>query len=114
MDRLLPLVSLAIGLVSSYIAVSNFYQSRQKEALKRHSDAETKEYAAQRDFQHLRKDYEGLAQSMVTLIREADERFDRVDLELREIKSLINVVLCHTAGDSVSGVLRRREDRETR
>ena len=43
-------------------------------------------YAAQRDFGHLRRNYEQLNANLLALMREEDERFDELRLELREMK----------------------------
>lgn len=51
-------------------------------------DKVRKDYARQRDWEHLKRHYDQLAQEFERLIAEQDRRFDLVDLELREIKGL--------------------------
>ena len=51
-------------------------------------DLVRKEYARQRDWEHLKRYYDQLAQEFERLVGDQDRRFDAVDLELREIKGL--------------------------
>ena len=46
-----------------------------------------KSYAAQRDFNHLKKNQEQILQNLEYLLREQDKRFDTIDREIIEIKA---------------------------
>ena len=45
-----------------------------------------KRYAAERDFNHLKRNYEQLAASLATLMQAEDERFDEIRLRLNNIE----------------------------
>jgi len=47
-----------------------------------------KQYAAQRDFNHLRRNQEQLIQNLDTLFKESDRRFDTIERQLVEIKGI--------------------------
>ena len=66
-----------LGLGSMVAAVVFWYRDRVRN-----------EYARQRDWEHLKRYYDQLAQEYARLASEQDRRFDAVDLELREIKGL--------------------------
>lgn len=48
-----------------------------------------KTYAAQRDFEHLKRNYEQLSKNIEYFVREQDRNFDRVVDILQEIKILL-------------------------
>lgn len=64
-------------------------KGERQEAERKAAGAATKEYAAQRDFNHLQNDYKQLNQNVEFFIKEQDTRFDRLDLSLTEIKALL-------------------------
>lgn len=45
-----------------------------------------KRYAAERDFNHLKRNYEQLAASLASLMQMEDERFDEIRLRLNNIE----------------------------
>ena len=45
-----------------------------------------KRYAAERDFNHLKRNYEQLAASLAALMQAEDERFDEIRLRLNNIE----------------------------
>lgn len=49
-------------------------------------NAEKKKYAAERDFQHIRKNQEQTNMALTTILAEFDKRFDIVDRDILEIK----------------------------
>jgi Flp pilus assembly protein TadB len=65
-----------------------------------HSARSTKSYAAQRDFEHLKRNYQVMAEALqlidndiqkstATTLKEIDTRCDRLDGELIQIKALL-------------------------
>lgn len=52
-----------------------------------------KRYAAQRDFGHLRRNYEQLSQAVAQLGEELDQRMDAVDNRLQEISLILQFKL---------------------
>lgn len=57
-----------------------------------YSAAVKKSYAAQRDYEHLKRNYEQIAANQNNLLREFDQRFDQTILELKELKAQLNVL----------------------
>jgi hypothetical protein len=75
--------------------------------------AVVKRYAAERDFNHLRRNQEQMIANLSALLKEDDRRFDTVDDELKEIKVLtlgltqrFEIIL--TRLESNSGIYERR------
>lgn len=52
-------------------------------------NAEKRKYGLERDFAHLKRNYEQNTQNLSLIISELDRRFDAVDKTLIEIKSLL-------------------------
>jgi hypothetical protein len=52
-----------------------------------------KGYAAQRDFQHLRRNQEQMSQGIADINKDTDSRFDRIDLSLNRIESMLHTLL---------------------
>lgn len=52
-----------------------------------------KGYAAQRDFQHLKRNQEQISQGIVEINEDADARFDRIDLTLNRMESMLHTLL---------------------
>ncbi len=50
-------------------------------------NAEKRKYGLERDFAHMKRDYEQIVQNLNVIISELDHRFDAVDRTLIEIKS---------------------------
>lgn len=65
----------------------------------------TKAYAAQRDFQHLMRSYEQLAAGQATLLRELDERADRLQNALDRQQILLQAVLAKSGSDESIGAI---------
>lgn len=64
----------------------------------RWKSAVEKGYAAQRDFAHLRRNQEQMAQGIVEINKDTDARFDRVDLSLNRIESMLHTLLANSRG----------------
>lgn len=55
------------------------------------ANSEKKKYAAERDFQHIRKNQEQTNLSLATILSEIDKRFDILDRDILEIKMNIGM-----------------------
>ncbi|PSB18440.1 hypothetical protein C7B65_15205 [Phormidesmis priestleyi ULC007] len=73
-----------------------------------YGDGEKKRYAAERDFEHLRKSQEQMRQSILLLTREIDELSDDMKIHL----AVFNVMLAQN-GQSVSGILGYKRKNES-
>jgi hypothetical protein len=78
MQFILEHASLAIGVFTSIIGVTAWYSAYVR-----------RQYAAERDFQHLKRNYEGLRDAVVKLTADQDERFDKIDLAQIQIQSIL-------------------------
>ena len=87
------LISLIMGLASFLSGLLLWYKGSVE-----------KRYAAQRDFGHLKRNYQQLSEGVSLQAKEMDRRFDQVEADLREIKILLQVQLAKQ-GDSISGIL---------
>ncbi|MDG2614708.1 hypothetical protein P7L53_00485 [Thermoleptolyngbya sichuanensis XZ-Cy5] len=73
------------GVIGTFLAIRGHmrqvrqdYEKRLAKEMERHSDAKVKEYAAQRDFEHLRRHHEQLKDAV-----------NRIDTELEEVKDTL-------------------------
>lgn len=67
-----------------------------------------KRYASQRDFEHLKRNYEQLASNQNEIVKDLDKGFDSLILELKEVKGLQTAILVKISpSDSVSDIYRR-------
>ncbi|MEO1444791.1 MAG: hypothetical protein AAFV46_00885 [Cyanobacteria bacterium J06635_11] len=82
MDKLLEHIPLAMGLFSFIGGVIAWYGATVK-----------KQYAAERDFGHLKKSYESLAHNIGSMDRLFDQRFDELQRENLELKTLLQGIL---------------------
>lgn len=89
-------VSLALG-VASFVGGLALW----------HKGSVEKSYAAQRDFAHLKRQYEQMTQIMVDRSRELDKRLDNLEADLRDIKSFLQILLTRGSDDSISEILNR-------
>lgn len=58
-----------------------------------------KDYAAKRDFEHLKRHYEQLANNQAQILTEIDRFQDSVTLDLRDIKNQVNVLIVKVLPD---------------
>lgn len=94
-------VQIWIGLV---IGVSTFLAG----ILAWYAGAIEKKYAAQRDFQHLKKNQEQIVSLTEQLFKEQDRRFDEIQRENDELKALFMNVFMNSSGESISAIMRKR------
>jgi hypothetical protein len=78
-------LTLVLGLISVVTFIGG--------AIAWYSSSVRKDYAAQRDFGHLKNNYKQMAESLASVDRDLDDRFDRVDRQLIKIESKLDVVL---------------------
>lgn len=55
-----------------------------------------KGYAAQRDFQHLRRNQEQISQGIAQIDKDLDARLDRLDLGINRIESMLHTLLANS------------------
>lgn len=55
-----------------------------------------KGYAAQRDFAHLRRNQEQMSQGIAEINKDTDGRFDRLDLAVNRIESMLHTLLANS------------------
>lgn len=80
-------LSLILGIVLSLLSLFTGFAG----ALAWYSSRVKKQYAAERDFGHLKRNYEQLSQNLKELWRQNDERFDAVDRGLDRICAQISL-----------------------
>ncbi len=117
------------GAIGTYWTVKTYYLKRQDEQrdrqrqeldrvqaerqseLDKYADGKRREYAAERDFGHLMRQYEALNLNLNTLHELGDKRLDDIEGDLREVKGLLQILLIH-AGQTDTGVARylKREE----
>ncbi len=84
-DFVEKLLSASIGIVGTWLALRSFYERKHKEVLDRYADSQKKEYAAQRDFEHLRRNQEQMKESF----RELDDELSKTREDMRELKGML-------------------------
>jgi hypothetical protein len=82
LDSLIAIGSFALGLLTALGGALVAY-------LKAKSTRELKAYAAERDFQHLKRSYEALALAVAELGKEQDNNFEQLHLNQIEIKAIL-------------------------
>jgi len=120
---------LALGMISTYLAVSQYYDKRrtedklrQREELTRlknerqaeldtYATAQQKSYAAERDFQHLMNQYRELSANINTLMNFQREERHELEIELKEVKAILNALLAHLSnGDHLGNRYQRKPE----
>ncbi|MBW4471022.1 MAG: hypothetical protein KME45_11555 [Stenomitos rutilans HA7619-LM2] len=127
---------LASGAFAAYWTVKTYYQKRQDEQrdrqrqelaqaqaeierqkakrqseLDRYAEGKTKAYAAERDFQHLMRQYDALNINLTTLHEFQEKRVQDIEDDLRTIKGLLQALLI-ASGQTETGIMRylKREE----
>lgn len=77
-NDLIALISLCIAIVTSLIGLVFWYVNTEK-----------RKYGLERDFAHIKRNYDQISQNLKVIISEIDHRFDAIDKTLIEIKSKI-------------------------
>lgn len=94
-----------LGLAGGIIGILTFVGG----ILAWYSGAIEKRYAAQRDFQHLKKNQENISLGIHSLFKEVDRRFDDLVREVGELKALNNNLIHTINNESISSIIRRKE-----
>jgi len=94
-----------LGLAGGIIGILTFAGG----TLAWYSGAIEKRYAAQRDFQHLRKNQEQIASTINSLFKEQDRRFDEIERETLELKALLNNLVHSIHNETISSIMRRKD-----
>lgn len=99
-----------LALAEAQAEIDRQKAERQRE-LESHAESEKKKYAAERDFQHLMRQYEALSLSLSTLHELSDRRLDGMEDDLRDIKGLLQM-LAVAIGQTETGIQRylKREE----
>lgn len=108
MESTISLVLGLIGIIGGLFGALSWY-----------SGAVQKRYAAERDFQHLKRTLEQLAlnidnrqSEIINLIQNKHEflkkELDEIESEEKEIKSLIQIIIIKVSGEGTSGIFRRK------
>lgn len=120
---LISLGGLLVAIATTYVTVRTFYdkrrnedRQRQREELDRLQTArqaeldnyaigKKKEYAAERDFAHLMKQYEQLAANISTLMNFQREELADLESDLKEVKGMLQALLTQL-GSSETAIMR--------
>lgn len=77
---LIAVGSLVMTLASTLTAIAFWYASTEK-----------RRYGLERDFSHLKRNYDQIQQSLNTILSEIDHRFDVTEREIVEIKTTLSI-----------------------
>jgi len=75
-------IAMLIGIITFICGAISYYGAAVK-----------KQYASERDFQHLKRSYDGLSSNITTLDKMIDARLDRSDLNQVEIRAMLLSIL---------------------
>lgn len=133
---LTAITGLVVGGFSAYWTAKTFYLKRQDETrdrqrlelqqaeaeiqrqkaareteVQQYAEAKKREYAAERDFGHLMRQYDALNINLTVLHDFQEKRVADVEADLRDIKSMLNILLIQ-AGGSETGIAKylKREE----
>lgn len=106
-DFIEKMLSVTLGGVGTWLAVRTFYERRHQETLDRYAQAREKTYAAERDFEHLRRNQEQMKESLKLL----DDEQTETRADLKELKGML-FAMFGRQGDSISGIFANREKKE--
>ncbi|MEL6553592.1 MAG: hypothetical protein AAFQ63_09055 [Cyanobacteria bacterium J06621_11] len=67
-----------------------------------------KNYASERDFNHLKRNYEGLTANVGAMDKMLDDRLDRIELQIAEAKALQQAILTQIGSGNSSIIQPRR------
>ena len=99
LDQIQSLIALGIGVITFLGGALAWY-----------AGAVEKRYAAQRDFQHLRRNQEQINNGINTILKDQDRRFDTIEKELSESKMLIHNLAGNLSSETISNILKKRRE----
>lgn len=106
-DFFQKVVSAFLGMVGTWIAVRSYYEKRHRETMDRNAISVQKAYAAERDFEHLRKNQEQIKEAIKIL----DDELTDTREDFKELKGML-MVFFGKAGESVSGIFGHRGEKK--
>lgn len=68
-----------------------------------------KRYAAQRDFEHLKRNYQQLAQNQTTILEVMDKRFDSLDRDADDVRQKLNVIMIKILPEHSTGWMKQQD-----
>lgn len=68
-----------------------------------------KRYAAQRDFEHLKRNYQQLAQNQAEILDVLDKRFDSLDRDSDDVRQKLNVIMIKILPEHSTGWMKQKD-----
>lgn len=84
--------SAALGLWAHSRQLEKERRRVRHEEKQRYADSQLKEYASERDFNHLKRNIEQLKQNLVLLHKESDQRLDRIERQVGQLHGALNIL----------------------
>lgn len=84
-DFLQKVFSAGLGIIGTWLAVRSYYEKRQRELSDRNALGVQKAYAAERDFEHLKRDQEQMKEALKLL----DDEISNNREDVKEIKGML-------------------------
>ncbi len=100
------LFSLTLGAIGTWLALRAFYERRHQETLNRHATSQQKEYAAQRDFEHLKRNQDQMKEALKVF----DDELQATREDVKEIKGMLTAWFGKMESP-ISGILGHRNQR---
>lgn len=95
----LEILSICVGLAGAVFGMLMWYKS-----------AVEKSYAAQRDFQHLKRNQEQIASLLSANMEELERQFNQIDKDLTELRNWIQNLAVLYRGEGSTGIKRDNRD----
>lgn len=96
---------LSLEVLSAAMALVTFVSG----ALAWYSAKVQKNYAAQRDFEHLKRNYAQMTENLKEVAEELDRRFDALDRDNDDIRQKLNVMLIKILPEHSTGWLKQQD-----
>jgi len=90
-ESLFTIFALTLSAIGTFLAVSKFYQEKIKEIVSERTKAQEKEFAAEKEFRHLKRNYEQLQSSIDLLTKELEVRVEKLEVKIDRIKTILVV-----------------------
>lgn len=106
---MLEIIGTVLGIVATgtgtWLAVSGYYRAELKEYVRREADREKKEYAAQRDFEHLRRNQEVISKALDELHGDFEKYSERMNLRMARMETVLKAVAMASNNPAVGSLL---------
>ena len=103
-----------LTIVGTYLATSGHFRKLRDEDKKRFAESQVKEYAAQRDFNHLERNLRNLQTGLDQLMegqkqimKELELRVDKLEMRQVKFETTTRAVFARATGESFSDILNR-------